>query len=937
MGLTTDEENRAKQIVEQWFWQMAEGHNYRFAHATKSMTLFYESAPLEADALKLVIEYLQTRTGLTELVVNHKRLAFDAAWSTKDAWYQTAPGENWAGTESSKVRLYWVLVQAAAGTGDGPYTVEDGCKYKVEHTFFWDVAEAPAAGDVTSSSGVQKSIQGLTHDRESGLYSYVIETRTTVEQDIELYDTSVTAFETVQEAQYLGVKASDVAGKGLAAGASGGVLVERRISKNPDCTSDVLNRKTTEQNVKGAVKTWRKTLRGTVETTTDRSEATSLNGTNLAVGETRRSEKTPGGLWNNTVETTTTDAAGEIASESEKTIFEHRDATTENVATEPTAEQKEAAAAADGTIEQVSVRKTEEGTFDVTTQTTEEQNVKGAVKTWRKTLRGTVETTTDRSEATSLNGTNLAVGETRRSEKTPGGLWNNTVETTTTDAAGEIASESEKTIFEHRDATTENVATEPTAEQKEAAAAADGTIEQVSVRKTEEGTFDVTTQTTEEQKVEDARKVTRKTLRGTVTTTTHRNLTGTELATKTASNIAVGETRTTEKTPGGLTDLTIEKPDATAQDKKTLSFSCERTSAVHTDITVETMLASDQDAAIVDTGENPTTKVQPNHVKRVTVRHNEDGLTVDKETVETEYEETDEAESVSKYGGVETVTTKRKLHAEEKVEIEQEDLDNNGKVPPNKVIEIDNQPNDHHSFTTMKRVTEYEEVDSRTTTGNAVKDIEYSDDEYNYAQRSFANQPELAPILPNDQEIAGGRLSLTFHPNGHGSWDGSYVLRKARTDYGSGDSGKVIIDEGKNVQYSKTRRYGTWSYVVLNETFTFYWVWELRRVCSFRFRVIGLSSGAADSLASSLTSSYTRNIEDSVWNDSGVLAGNFSDRSGGSACMTKAFKYHIEGDVYGVCVVVNEQSVKLRGQNQSTASAFSTENNWSYPTSGSAS
>ena len=811
MGLTTDEENRAKQIVEQWFWQMAEGHNYRFAHATKSMTLFYESAPLEADALKLVIEYLQTRTGLTELVVNHKRLAFDAAWSTKDAWYQTAPGENWAGTESSKVRLYWVLVQAAAGTGDGPYTVEDGCKYKVEHTFFWDVAEAPAAGDVTSSSGVQKSIQGLTHDRESGLYSYVIETRTTVEQDIELYDTSVTAFETVQEAQYLGVKASDVAGKGLAAGASGGVLVERRISKNPDCTSDVLNRKTTEQ------------------------------------------------------------------------------------------------------------------------------NVKGAVKTWRKTLRGTVETTTDRSEATSLNGTNLAVGETRRSEKTPGGLWNNTVETTTTDAAGEIASESEKTIFEHRDATTENVATEPTAEQKEAAAAADGTIEQVSVRKTEEGTFDVTTQTTEEQKVEDARKVTRKTLRGTVTTTTHRNLTGTELATKTASNIAVGETRTTEKTPGGLTDLTIEKPDATAQDKKTLSFSCERTSAVHTDITVETMLASDQDAAIVDTGENPTTKVQPNHVKRVTVRHNEDGLTVDKETVETEYEETDEAESVSKYGGVETVTTKRKLHAEEKVEIEQEDLDNNGKVPPNKVIEIDNQPNDHHSFTTMKRVTEYEEVDSRTTTGNAVKDIEYSDDEYNYAQRSFANQPELAPILPNDQEIAGGRLSLTFHPNGHGSWDGSYVLRKARTDYGSGDSGKVIIDEGKNVQYSKTRRYGTWSYVVLNETFTFYWVWELRRVCSFRFRVIGLSSGAADSLASSLTSSYTRNIEDSVWNDSGVLAGNFSDRSGGSACMTKAFKYHIEGDVYGVCVVVNEQSVKLRGQNQSTASAFSTENNWSYPTSGSAS
>ena len=814
MGLTADEENRAKLIVEQWFWQMAEGHNYRFAHATKSMTLFYESAPLEADALKLVIEYLQTRTGLTELVVNHKRLAFDAAWSTKDAWYQTAPGENWAGTESSKVRLYWVLVQAAAGTGDGPYTVEDGCKYKVEHTFFWDVAEAPAAGAVTSSSGVQKSIQGLTRDRESGLYSYVIETRTTVEQGIELYDTSVTAFETVQEAQYLGVKASDVAGKGLAASAGGGVLVERRISKNPDCTSDVLNRKTTEKKVETARKVTRKTLRGTVESTTDRNltdaEVTEKTTVPIAVGETRTTEKTPGGLVNLTVEKTTADAAGEIASESEKTIFEHRDATTENVATDP-------------------------GTADAST-------------------------------------------------------------------------------------------------------AADGTIEQVSVRKTEEGTFDVTTQTTEEQKVEDARKIKRKTLRGTVTTTTHRNLTGAELAAKTASDIAVGETRTTEKTPGGLTDLTIEKPEATAQDKKTLSFSCERTSAVHTDITVKTMLASDQDAVIVDTGENPTTKVQPNRVKRVTVRHNEDGLTVDKETVETAYEETDEAESVSKYGGVETVTTKRKLHAEEKVEIKQEDLAN-GKVPPNKVIEIDNQPNDHGSFTTMKRVTTYQLIDSRPENGSGVEDdIRFSDDEYDYFQRSFANQ--LAPLLPTAAEIGGGRVSLTFHPNGHGSWDGSYVLRKARTDYGSGNSGKVIIDEGKNVQYSKTRRYGTWSYVSLNQTFIFYWAWEFRRVCSFRFRVIGLTENQADALVDTLTSTYTRDIKESVWVDNSFNAnvGNFVDQDGGSSLMTKIFKYNIEGNVWGVRVWVNEQSVKLRAQRQgnslSQSVVFRVENAWTYPTGG---
>ena len=169
--MSEDDELKAKSIVEGWYWQLADGHNYRFAHAVKSMTLFYESAPLEADVLKLVTDWLKTRQGVTELVVGHKKLTWDSGWTTKDAWYQTAASEKWSGTESSKVRLYWVLVQGGDASGDPGYLVENGCKTKVTHDFYWDVAELPSLP--ASSSGVQWTMQGLTRDREAGTLTLV--------------------------------------------------------------------------------------------------------------------------------------------------------------------------------------------------------------------------------------------------------------------------------------------------------------------------------------------------------------------------------------------------------------------------------------------------------------------------------------------------------------------------------------------------------------------------------------------------------------------------------------------------------------------------------------------------------------------------------------------------------------------------------------------
>ena len=449
--MTTEDEAKAKTIVESWYWQMAEGHNFRWKSATKSMTLFYESAPLESDVAQLVIEYLKSREGVTEFVITNKKWTFDKPWNAKDCWYQTVPSEKWAGTESTKVRVYWALVQNGDEAADGPYTVENGCKYKVSHSYYWDVASEPTLP--ASSSGVQYSIQGFTRDRETGLFTYIIEKRETVQQDVALYDTAVTAFELSQEEQHLGVKADKVATTGKKASVKNGVITERHVTKNPDCTSDIVNRVTTEKNVKGAVKTWRKTLRGTVESTTERSAANPLNGSGLQVGETRRSEQTPGELWNNTVEKTTNEPVGEIASECQKTIFEHRDVTVQNVASKPSGEAQEAGG---GKTRRRSVRKTDENTFDVTDEETTEKKVANARTSRRRTLRGTTETTTHRnltpSEAAAAESGELKVGETVSVEKTDGDSRNVTVEKFTADKTRrKLGGECQKTASVHTD------------------------------------------------------------------------------------------------------------------------------------------------------------------------------------------------------------------------------------------------------------------------------------------------------------------------------------------------------------------------------------------------------------------------------------------------------------------------------------------------------
>ena len=575
--MTKEDIIRAEKIIDTWFWQIDETRAYGYRGALNTITRFYESAPMSADIMRIVLEYLNSQEQMTAVSLNNKLVSLDGEWKAVAAFYRTAQGQNWAGTESSKVRVYQMIAKMGEEEGDGPYTVEDGCKYKVTHKFYWNTAEEPTLP--ASTSGVQYQIGGLTRDRETGLFSYVIERRETVQQDVEFYDTAVTIFETVEEALHLGVKASEVETTGEKASAANGVLVERRVTKNPDCTSDIQNRRTTEEDVLGAVTTKRKTVKGTVTSVLDRNQAQAVTAGEPEKGETFRSEKTPGGLHNNTVETFTHDEGEKtIVEQCQKTVFEHTDETLKSKGELDEGETAEVDEAAGGVIKSKTIRETEEG-VEITERTTTEKAVAGAVVVKRGTVRGTVTSTTDRNQSAALEGTPKK-GETFRSETTPGGLHNNTTESFTHGASPKtLAEQDTKTIFERTEEKLTGKASLDEGDKAEVADAANGVIKSKTIRETEEG-FDVSERTVTEKAVEGAVVVQRGTLRGTVTSTTDRNQ-----ASALTGSPKVGETLRSEKTPGGLHNNTTET--LTPAQSGNVRQECRMSKLTHTDISVD--------------------------------------------------------------------------------------------------------------------------------------------------------------------------------------------------------------------------------------------------------------------------------------------------------------------------------------------------------------
>lgn len=133
------------------------------------------------------------------------------------------------------------------------------------------------------------------------------------------------------------------------------------------------------------------------------------------------------------------------------------------------------------------------GTWDVTERTIEEDPVSSSVVQYRKTLQGTVEQRTDRNQQQPLNGAGLKVGETRRSEKTPGGRYNNTEEKVTTEPGGDIGQDCEAQTLVHTDSSLSNDLEKPQDIERSPSV---NKRKSMSARKTGVGTWDIQEQTT---------------------------------------------------------------------------------------------------------------------------------------------------------------------------------------------------------------------------------------------------------------------------------------------------------------------------------------------------------------------------------------------------------------------------------------------------------
>lgn len=137
-----------------------------------------------------------------------------------------------------------------------------------------------------------------------------------------------------------------------------------------------------------------------------------------------------------------------------------------------------------------------------------------------------------------------------------------------------------------------------------------------------------------------------------------------------------------------------------------------------------------------------------------------------------------------------------------------------------------------------------------------------------------------------------------------------------------------VVDAALHVTYARRVVYGSWVYVALNMTTTYYRAWEYSRVATKTYRYVGLTETAAKSVAEELTELFTRSTKVSEWNGT---SGEFDVVPAGVVPMADVVCQHDEGDAWSVVVNVNEQDSRIDlAPDKSFGTLFATENSRSY-------
>ena len=351
-------------------------------------------------------------------------------------------------------------------------------------------SETTVATNPLPETGLELGEQVRNERRPDGLYDV---THVKVSRE-SVGDIGSSCGRTVFEHQHAETRNEAVRPEDEASSAGGGKTYQVQARATEEGTWDVTRTKTTEIARTGAQKTKQKTLRGITETTVDRNvDNNDVTVTNI--GDRVSVEMTPGGKYNRTVTKVSKENVGDIGSSCETTVFEHRHVESENVASRP---EKEADFAGGGKTYQVQSRATEEGTWDVSRTTVEEAKDVTAQHVMRKTLRGVTEITVTRSTSDSSVSVS-EIGDEVRVEQTPGGLWNRTEIHASHEAVGVIWKSCSSTPVVHTDTVLSNVPDGSQPEPRHQVAKVN-VEKSVEVRRTEEGTWDVTERTTKHQK-----------------------------------------------------------------------------------------------------------------------------------------------------------------------------------------------------------------------------------------------------------------------------------------------------------------------------------------------------------------------------------------------------------------------------------------------------
>ena len=305
-------------------WQVLSRGHWKYKFHEKTLVRYVDVMQMREDEVPLILEYLASDECAETLSLYDQTV--DPVWKPTRAWLEVT---NKAIGNVRAVRIYHGLQTDPEADADGPYMLEDGCVYKVYMTYYWrqpDVIDVPA-----STSGVSYRITGISRDQENGLYSYALEKRVRVQQDVEEYFTSKSLYKDTTEEYHLGVRKDDIEDTGKQASVGDGVLVHRKISKNSDCTSDVHNTTEFERPVASSSRHVSKTLQGTTVTIQSRNQSQPLPESGLNVGDSVSYTKTEGGLYNTSITTAGNDPAGKISENCSQDYYTHRHGETDNV------------------------------------------------------------------------------------------------------------------------------------------------------------------------------------------------------------------------------------------------------------------------------------------------------------------------------------------------------------------------------------------------------------------------------------------------------------------------------------------------------------------------------------------------------------------------------------------------------------------------------